>query len=236
METAHTQIEQSQKTALVLGATGLIGQQLVLQLLAHPAYGTVRVLARRKLPLEHERLEQHLIDFEELEKAKAVFKVDDIFCALGTTRGKAGKEGFYRVDYTYSFQAAQLGAEQGANQFLLVSSVGADPESVFYYSQVKGELERDIQPLPYWATHIFRPSMLLGDRQESRPLEQIAARLFTGVDRLVGEQLGIYRPVEARTVAAAMIRSAQKLEPGVHTYASNQIIEIGQTLPDTTKQ
>ncbi|MCB0588438.1 MAG: oxidoreductase, partial [Phaeodactylibacter sp.] len=136
------EISQHHKTALLFGASGLVGNQCLLQLLGHPAYRKVISFGRRKLELEHPRLEQHVINFDNLEKYGSLFKGHDLFSCLGTTMSKAGsREAFFRVDFTYAYESARLAVANGASQLLLVSSVGADPESLFFYTRVKGELE-----------------------------------------------------------------------------------------------
>lgn len=224
------QITKDRKTALLIGATGLVGRQLLPQLLEHPAYGKVKVFVRRPLELEHERLEERLTDFGDLASQREHFRGDDLFSALGTTIAKAGsKEAFYKIDHDYNLEAARLAKENGAAQMLLVSSVGADPDSLFFYTRVKGELEEAIKDLGFWAYHIFRPSVLLGDREELRPAEALAARLTLGFDRLTGGSvLKGYRPVEGATVAAAMIQAAQRIQPGVHYYPSHHIHQLAE--------
>ena len=222
------EISQHHKTALLFGASGLVGNQCLLQLLGHPAYRKVISFGRRKLELEHPRLEQHVINFDNLEKYGSLFKGHDLFSCLGTTMSKAGsREAFFRVDFTYAYESARLAVANGASQLLLVSSVGADPESLFFYTRVKGELESAIRKLPFWAIHIFQPSFLVGDRRESRLGEQLAGRLSLGFDRLTGGAiLGKYRPVEAAQVARAMIYAAQGLKGGAHVYPSDEIHEM----------
>ncbi|MCB0595845.1 MAG: oxidoreductase [Lewinellaceae bacterium] len=222
------EITQHHKTALLFGASGLVGGQCLHQLLEHPAYRKVISFGRRKLEVEHPQLEQHVIDFDRLEEYAGLLKGHDLYSCLGTTMAKAGsRKAFFRVDFTYAFESARLAASQGARQLLLVSSVGASPEALFFYPRVKGELEAAVKKLPFWAVHIFQPSFLVGSREESRLGEQLAGRLSLGLDRLTGGALlGKYRPVEAAQVARAMIHAAQRLEGGTHVYPSGQIHEL----------
>lgn len=218
------EIIKHDKTALVFGATGLIGQHLVQALLEHEAYASVKVFGRRKLDIQHAQLQQHLIDFDQMQTYASLIKGDDLYCALGTTMAKAGsKAAFFKVDYTYSYQAAQIAAANGVNQYMLVSSVGANASSRFYYSQVKGKLEDAIKELPFWATHIFQPSVLLGERNENRWGEQMAARMGKVIDRFTGGLLTKYRPIEAEVVAKAMIGAAQRFNKGTHIYPSHYL-------------
>ncbi|MCB0704584.1 MAG: NAD(P)H-binding protein [Saprospiraceae bacterium] len=214
----------NKKTALVFGASGLVGSQLTQQLLDHPAYTTVRIFVRHQLDITHPKLDQQLIDFNNPVSFEDHIKGNDLFLCLGTTMAKAGsREAFYKVDFTYAYQAAQAAVNNGVNQLLLVSAVGADSNSLFYYSRVKGELEEAVKKLPFWAIHILQPSVLLGDRKENRIGERIGARLSLGAHRLSGGRLGKYEPVEAAVVAGAMIQSAQQLQSGQFTIPSHEL-------------
>lgn len=212
------------KTALVFGATGLIGNHCLHFLLDSSSYSQVKIFVRRKLDLEHPKLEQHVINFDEIENYSSLMSGDDLFCCLGTTRKKAGKEGFYKVDFTYVHEIGKIAATNKVNQFLLVSSIGADAQSMVFYSQVKGKIEAAISELDIKAVHIFRPSVLLGERNETRIGEQIGAKIGSFIKSISGNLLGKYNPIEGKTVAEAMVITAQKSErQGVHIYESNTI-------------
>jgi uncharacterized protein YbjT (DUF2867 family) len=221
------EILKGKKVALLVGATGLVGGYCLDFLLEHGAYRKVVVFSRRKLKKEHPKLEQHKVDFDRLADYRDLFRGDDLFCCLGTTMRKAGsKAAFYKVDFTYTHDAARLAVENGVKQFLLVSSVGADVDSLFFYSRVKGEIEAAVEKLPFWATHIFRPSVLLGSRNENRWGEEIAARIASGIDALTGGLLTKYRPIEADVVAKAMVNAAQQLKSGFHVYPSQFLQQL----------
>lgn len=223
------EIAKSHKTAVLLGATGLVGGNCLDQLLEHPAYSRVRVLTRRKLPRRHERLEQHIVRFDRLEDHASLFRCHDLFLCLGTTRARAGSaEAFREIDFGFNYEAARLAAAAGANQVLLVSSMGANAESSFLYPRVKGELENAVRELDFWAIRIFRPSFLLGKRPESRWGESLAIGIMRGVDRLTGGWLSRFRPVEAEFVATAMLQTAQSLQGGYELYHSDDISRIGE--------
>ncbi|MCC6726723.1 MAG: oxidoreductase [Saprospiraceae bacterium] len=216
------EIAKDDKTALVFGASGLIGGFVVNFLLLHPAYSKVVVFVRRPLQMEHPKLVQHLVNFDQPETFRHLVKGDDLFSCMGTTMAIAGsKEAFYKVDFTYPFEAAQMASQNGVGQYLLVSSVGADPKSRFFYSQVKGEMEEAVKKLGFWGLHIFQPSVLLGERNENRFGEQLAGKIGSIFDRLTGGLLTKYRPIEADVVAKAMVSAAQGLKPGVHVYPSH---------------
>jgi len=225
------ELSQSSKTALVFGATGLVGKSLVMQLLRSPYYARVRTLGRRKLELTHPKLQQEVINFDRPEEYRSLCKADDVFSCLGTTRAKAGsKEAFYQVDFTYAYRLARLAAEENSHQYLLVSSAGADVDSPFFYSQVKGELEQAVRELPFWAIHIFRPSVLEGERAEIRLSEALAARVLRGADFLSGGRLAPYRPIAAETVALAMLRSAQLLKPGLFLHPNEELEGLAEPI------
>lgn len=211
------------KTALLIGATGLIGDLLTRRLVESPAYERVKVLVRRSLNWQHPRLQEVLIDFDHTNGL--LVQGDDIFCCLGTTMKQAGSQAAFRkVDYQYPLEIAQLGLNNGARQFALVSSTGADPNSAFFYNRVKGEVERDLATLAYPTLLTFRPSLLLGDRREARLGERIGA----GVMRLFSPLLPTrYRPVAAVRVASAMLATAQQGLLGHHIFGSDQLQQFG---------
>lgn len=216
-----------QKTALIAGATGLIGQALLQRLLQDDAYATVYVLSRRPVKEEHPKLKQILIeDFDRLAEMAEMPQVQDIFCCLGTTMKKAGsKEAFRKVDYTYPFELAKLAAMNGASQYLLVSALGAKANSLFFYNRVKGEVEEAISKVSQFrAVHIFRPSLLLGEREENRAGEGFAQKLSEWLKPLMRGPFKKFRPIEGNAVAEAMQKLAhQQTIRGVHIHESEEI-------------
>jgi uncharacterized protein YbjT (DUF2867 family) len=173
----------------------------------------VRVLGRSHFARRHRKLETHRIDFDRLEENPSLLRADDVFCCLGTTIAKAGsQEAFRKVDFTYVVEAARVASDAGAEQFLVVSAVGADPSSRVFYNRVKGEMEAAVKRLPFRALWIVRPSLLLGDRKEFRLGERIAELVSRPLAIFFFGRYRRYRPVHARDVAAAMVRLA--LEEG----------------------
>lgn len=207
------------KTALVLGATGLIGDQLTHQLIESSWYDKVKVLVRTPLNWQHPHLQEVPFDFE--RPNGLIAQADDIFCCLGTTMKKAGsKEAFKRVDYHYPINIAQLGLANGASQFAIVTAMGADPESSFFYNRVKGEVERDLMAMNFPTLLIFRPSLLLGNRSENR----LGERLAEGVMQLLSPVIPAkYKGIEASKVASAMLTTAQQRLTGRHVYESDAL-------------
>jgi uncharacterized protein YbjT (DUF2867 family) len=214
----------SARTALVLGATGLVGGHCLDQLLNDPAYGKVITLGRRLLPLEHQKLEQQIVDFTRLADFASLIQAHDIFSCMGTTIKKAGtREAFRQVDFTYQYEVARIGAMNGAEQLLLVSSLGADARSSIFYNRVKGELEDAVSRLHLSGIQIFRPSLLLGNRTEFRRSEVVSEYAMKTFSFLLVGPLEKYRPVHARTVAAAMIKVAKEHPTGVNVFESDRI-------------
>ena len=167
------------KVALLAGATGLIGSQVLKLLLDDPEYHEVKILTRRAIDVSHHKLRTILADVDSLKNVVGELKADTVFCCLGTTMKKAGsKEAFRKIDFTYPLEIASATHRLGAKQFLLVSALGADPSSSIFYNKVKGETEDAIGKLGFTSFHIFRPSLLLGDRNESRPGEDAAKIVY----------------------------------------------------------
>jgi uncharacterized protein YbjT (DUF2867 family) len=217
----------NQRTALLVGATGLVGGHCLQMLLEAEAYEKVVIILRRPFPLTHPKLEHRIVNFDKLDQFAQDIGADDIYCCLGTTINVAGSEdAFRRVDYTYPIQVAAIGAKNGAQQFLVVSALGADHKSKIFYNRVKGELEEAVSKIPFEAVHIFRPSLLVGKRSDSRIGERIGNAVMRPLSVFMGGPLKKYRPIEARAVAHAMILSAASNQTGIHIYESDQIQAI----------
>jgi len=209
----------ARKTALLAGATGLVGSHVLQLLLADDAWSHVVTLGRRPSPVQHPKLEQRIVDLGALEAMADLPHADDVFCCLGTTIKQAGsQEGFRRVDYDFVVGVARAGLRVGATQFLLVSAIGADPSSRVFYSRVKGEAEAAIRQLPYRGIQIFRPSLLLGERTEFRVGERIAVIAAPLLKLPLVGRLRRYRPIEAAAVARAMMRVAKEAPRGPNVF------------------
>jgi uncharacterized protein YbjT (DUF2867 family) len=215
------------RSALILGATGLVGRQCLSLLLDDDRWTDVVSIGRRQIDKEHAKLRQEVVDFTKLDAYAEQFKVDDIFCCLGTTIKAAGsQEAFRRVDYVYPFTAAALGKAQGAQQFLIITSMGADPGSMFFYNRVKGDIERSLRELDYPSLQIFRPSLILGNRSESRAGESIGVVMMKLFGFAMVGPLRKYRAIEARDVARGMVEIARQSPSGANVYASDRIQAI----------
>ena len=215
-------------TALLLGATGLVGGHVLDLLLADPAYRRVTVLTRRPLARMDSKLDQRTADFDRLRDHEISFAVDDVFCCLGTTIAQAGsQEAFRRVDHDYVVEAARLTSEHGARRFCLVSAAGANAKSRIFYNRVKGEAEDAVRALPLEGAVILRPSLLLGERTGHRAGESVAQRVMPALHWMMVGRLRRYRAIHASTVARAMVRLAKERPRGVRVVESDEIQQIG---------
>ncbi|MCC2547770.1 NAD-dependent epimerase/dehydratase family protein [Hymenobacter sp. BT175] len=221
-----------QKTALIAGASGLVGSQLLPLLLASDRYAKVIAVGRRPLPVVHPKLEQRVLDLDRLEDHRLSLIADDVYCCLGTTIRQAGsKEAFYKVDFLYVVKLAALTAANFAAQLLVVSAMGADAHSMFYYNRVKGEMEDAVRKTPFRAIHIFRPSLLLGERTEKRLGERLGAVVLGVVAPLLVGPLRRYRAVPALAVAKAMLRAAEDDGGGILVHLSDEIAAEAEAPP-----
>ena len=201
------------RRALVVGGTGLVGSRTIEHLADHAFYESVTCLVRRPSITPRGKLRERVVDFSALQPSD-VTPVDDVFCALGTTMKKAGsREAFRHVDFELPLRIAELAASVGAKRLALVSSVGADAGASNFYLRTKGELEDALAKLPLAAFHVFRPSLLLGPREESRPGEAIASVLSRATKGLLVGRLRKYRPIEADQVARAMVAAMVAPDP-----------------------
>jgi uncharacterized protein YbjT (DUF2867 family) len=211
-------------SALLVGATGLVGTYCLQALLADPHYSSIVVLSRRPLPVEHPKLKTILVDFKNLAKHSEQMRADHIFCCLGTTIKVAGSQANFRqVDFNYPYDIARRTVQDGAKQFLLVSSVGASSRSKIFYNRVKGELEDALIPLPFQGVLIFRPSLILGKRPKNRPGEGLGKILMGIFKPFLVSVLKKYRPIQARVIGESMVEMAKIDLKGSHIFESDQI-------------
>jgi uncharacterized protein YbjT (DUF2867 family) len=213
------------KTGWIAGASGLVGSQLLALLLADTGFGTVVSLGRKRLELASSKLVQRAVDFGSLD-VEGLAAPDVVFCALGTTIGKAGsQEAFRAVDHDAVLAFAEAARAAGAHCFVLVSSLGADPRSRISYNRVKGETEADLGALGFASLAIAQPSLLLGDRAESRPTERalvVASRFLSGVLKPFAS-----RPIEAHVLARALLAIAHDPPTGTRRYPSGELQSLG---------
>jgi uncharacterized protein YbjT (DUF2867 family) len=209
------------RIALIAGSTGLVGRQLVELLLNSDRYDVVKAATRSDLPIEHPKLRSIKIDYARLEGYSDELKADDVFCCLGTTMSKVkSKEKFREVDYSLPLKLATLTLQLGAKQFFVVSALGADQSSSIYYNRIKGEMERDLLKLDFQATHIFRPSLLLGDRNEVRPGEDAAKIFYRIFWFMIPDK---FKAIDSEKVAKAMLYFAKREQKGQFIHESREM-------------
>ena len=219
------------KSALLVGASGLVGGHCLQFLLEESSYTRVVVLVRRPLSITHDKLIQHIVDFSELETLGESLTADDVYCCLGTTIKKAEtQEAFRKVDFDYPIKIAALAQHLGASQFMIVTSLGADPHSRIFYNRVKGEVEEAIGKISFPTINIFRPSLLLGDRTEHRTGEKAGAFIMSGLKYMMVGPFRKYRPIQSRDVAKVMVQIAQKNLKSLNIFESMQIQEIADSV------
>jgi uncharacterized protein YbjT (DUF2867 family) len=199
------------KTALLVGSTGLIGSYLLNMLLSSEHYEKVTILVRKTVGINHPKLNQVLYEFDRpfVDKVRA----DDVYCCLGTTIRKAGsKQAFRKVDYEYPLQIASFAHTNGAKRFAIVTAIGSDEKSFFFYSRVKGEVEAELKKIPFNSLYIFRPSMLLGIRKEFRLGEDLAKIVMRAAGPVLPANT---RAIHASQVAEAMVVYMQNGKAGI---------------------
>ncbi|CAM2067848.1 Oxidoreductase [Sulfidibacter corallicola] len=216
--------DQRGKRAVLLGASGLIGGYCLEHLLADPTYDRVVTPLRRHLDLEHPKLTQRIVSFDHLSANADCFHGDDLFCCLGTTMRQAGtREQFRHVDLHLPLECARLAHENGMRRCLVITALGADPDSRVFYNRVKGELEQALETLGFSHLSILRPSLLRGPRTQSRPGERLGEWVLAATSWLLVGPLRKYRAIHARVVAEALVAQAKREESGVFRLESDQI-------------
>jgi len=215
------------KKAVIAGSSGLIGSHLLQILLEQAYYDEVLILVRKKLSIEHHKLTQLVIDFEQPETYQQELTGHALFCCLGSTKKKTPDLTIYRkIDHDYPLLLAQLAKQNGIEQYHLVSSIGADINGVNFYTKTKGETEADISAVGIPTVHIYRPSFLVGDRQESRPMEKLVNGLMKVVNPLLFGSWKKYQSIAASTVATAMYQQSIKNATSVFIYESDNIKQL----------
>lgn len=214
------------QTAVVLGATGMVGGILLQQLLQNDQFSTVRILVRHPLHFQHPKLEIKQVNFNDAESFEDTLgEGDSLFCCVGTTQKKVNndKTAYRKVDYDIPVTAAQLAAKHHFSKYLLISAVGASPNSGNFYLQLKGSVEEDISTLPFDSIHIFRPSLLLGHRKEKRGAEKLMQSVLPAISWMMVGPMRKYRPIEAGKVAEAMVNAALSDTKGLQVYEYDKL-------------
>ena len=212
------------KTAIIFGATGAVGQRLLPLLVESKEWARVVVVTRRPLKSKSEKVSEVICDASTLEDHADELVGDTVFCCLGTTQKIAGSKAKFRaVDHDYILACARLTHQQGARHFLVVSAIGADARSLNFYSRVKGETERDLRAIGFDRLDILRPSLLVGARADSRPLEEIGGIVMTLMDTFMKGPFAPYRPIKTDQVARAMCEIAATEGTGVRVYVGDEL-------------
>lgn len=216
------------KKAIIVGATGLIGADLLKKLLINDSYKQVLVITRKTVKIDNPKLKQLIIDFDDINKHEAEIIGDDVFCCLGTTAKKTPDKTLYKkIDYQYPLEVAKIAFKNGAKTYHLVSAMGADPKSSIFYNRFKGEIERDLKLVGFDTLHIYRPSLLDGDRKESRFLERMMIGIMRTINPILVGGMKKYRSIRIETVASAMIKQASVATKGNYIYPSDEIEKLG---------
>lgn len=198
-----------QKTAIILGATGLTGGILLDKLLEDDRYHKILVFTRNHVRQKHEKIEEYLIDLFELDQFQELFKADEVYCCVGTTKQKTPDKEIYRkVDFCIPATAAKLSKKNQIKTFQVISAMGADEHSRIFYNRVKGEMEGAVLEQKISNTYILQPALIGGEREESRFFESVFKKIMSVGDHLLVGSLKKYRSIHPATIADAMIHLA----------------------------
>jgi uncharacterized protein YbjT (DUF2867 family) len=213
--------------AVIAGASGLVGSELLSILLQSTQYDEVLILVRKELPVQHKKLVQLIVDFDNLDQHQQVINGHVIFCCLGSTKSKTPNLSVYRkIDHDYPVKLAQIAAKNKVSHFHLISAIGANSKSGNFYTKIKGETENDVQAAGIRSLHIYQPSLLTGNRKEHRLAERIAINIMKVIDPLLIGGLQKYRSIAAATVAMAMFKQSLNQEEGVFVHPSDHIKQL----------
>ena len=215
------------KTALVIGATGLTGKFLVNYLLESDKYQSVVIFTRRALAIQNPKLVTHIVDFTHMVDWSELIQGDDVFSAMGTTIKQAGsKEAFYKVDYTYPANFIEMAVRNGAKRLFLVSAPGVSTKSPVFYNRVKAQLEEYLTTLELHTSAYFRPSVIYGDREETRLAENVGEKFLEFSSRWV-PGMKKYKPISGQELARAIVNCAiSDLPKGKHVFEWTEIFEL----------
>jgi uncharacterized protein YbjT (DUF2867 family) len=202
------------KTAIILGASGLTGGIVLEKLLADDRYKTIKLFSRKSIGISNPKIIENIGDIIELENFKNDFTADEVYCCIGTTAKKTpNKELYKNIDFGIPVKAAQLSKSNNIETFLVVSALGANSQSSVFYNKTKGEMEEEVLKQQIPNTFILRPSIIAGNRNESRSIEKIGLFIFKLFNPLLQRKLKKYRAINANSIAQAMINLANSNEP-----------------------
>ena len=213
------------KKAIVIGGTGMVGLQLVKQLIEDEKYDEIISLVRHSSCIGNPKLQEKIINFDQPESWSNLVTGDVLFSTLGTTIAKAKtKNAQFKVDYTYQFIVAETAAKNGVGTYVLISSAGANSKSSVFYTNMKGKLEDAVQALSFKQITIIRPGQLAGNRVEKRKSEKIALSIMYFINKL--GLLKRYKPIQAYQVAQAIINAAENKNSGI--YSLDKVFELAK--------
>ncbi|NOR76573.1 MAG: NAD(P)H-binding protein [Draconibacterium sp.] len=215
-------------TANIIGATGLVGKQLVQLLLEDDNFDKVRIFVRRNSGLKHPKLKQHIVKFSDIKTWEKDLNGDVLFSALGTTLIQAGnKKAQYEVDFTFNLNFAKAAKHNNITNYVLVSSIGANSKSKIFYTRIKGELDDAVAKLEFEKLTILRPSSLIGNRKVKRIIEIISIPFISFFTIFI---LKKYRPIKAKIVAQAMINRVLKPDSTKTIWEGNEIFKLAEKI------
>jgi uncharacterized protein YbjT (DUF2867 family) len=216
------------KTAIILGATGLTGSLLFKKLIDHPNFDKIKLFSRKSINSKSEKVEEHLGDLLKMSQFKSEFKADIVFCCIGTTAAKTkDKQAYKAIDYGIPKEAANLAKDNNISAFMVISALGANSDSSVFYNKTKGEMEEAVLSNNIKNTYILRPSLIEGNRNESRLGEKIGSVVMKIINPLMIGKLRKYRAIEADMIASAMVNlSENNYESQI--IESDKIIEISR--------
>ena len=214
------------KTAIILGATGLTGSLLLKRLIKDDSYSKIKLFSRSKSEIESHKIEEFIGDILELENFTTNFTGDVVFCCIGTTKAKTKDQEKYKaIDYGIPLTAAKLAKQKNINTFIVISSMGANAKSSIFYNRTKGEMEDAVLSQEIEHTHILRPSLITGNRNENRTLENIGGAIFKALGFLMIGPLKKYKAIDANSIAKAMV-NLDKTKPPQQILESDEIVNF----------
>lgn len=215
------------ETVVIAGASGLIGSHLIQFFLKEEKIDEVVALVRKPLPVSHNKFKQKVVSFDDYLVLKELVKGSALFCCLGSTKKKTPHLIDYRrVDHDYPLLLARCASENKVSQLHIVTALGADVKSINFYSRLKGEVEKDVTLLKFKSLHLYKPSLLTGDRAENRPMEQAAKFIMKLINPFLTGSLKKYQSIKAEVVAKAMLTQYNKDLDGTFYYPSDKIKEL----------
>lgn len=214
------------KTAIIIGATGLTGGILLQQLLQDERYGKIKLFGRSSVAVKSRKIEEHLVDLFKPDTFKDQFTGDEVYCCIGTTKKKTPDEKTYeKIDRGIPVDAAILARKNHIRTFSVISALGANKDSKIFYNRIKGQMEAEVLAQDIPNTYIFQPSLISGNREEYRTMENLAGKVMKVIKPIMEGPLKKYRPIHPETIARAMIKVSNEGYPKQHII-SEEIKQI----------